>query len=136
MEGTRWASFCWCFSSRYCWADWGSRPTSCGSWLRWCSSPGWWVSVWRAAKVRAAGLAGTAGEPVSHSERKVGDMRNVWKGLVVGGLTGVGAGVILDSLVGASKKAAALGDQVREHAPDAGRWVQSVTDKAGDWLHD
>jgi hypothetical protein len=63
-------------------------------------------------------------------------MRNVWKGLIVGGLTGVGAGVILDSLAGASKKAAALGDQVREHAPDAGRWVQSVTDKAGDWLHE
>jgi hypothetical protein len=63
-------------------------------------------------------------------------MRNVWKGLIVGGFTGVAAGVILDSLAGASKKAAELGDQVREHAPDAGRWVQSVTDKAGEWLHD
>jgi hypothetical protein len=63
-------------------------------------------------------------------------MRNVWKGLIVGGLTGVAAGVILDSFAGASKKAAELGEQVREHAPDAGRWVQSVTDKAGDWLHD
>jgi hypothetical protein len=63
-------------------------------------------------------------------------MRNVWKGLVVGGLTGVTAGVVLDSLSRASKKAADLGGQVREHAPEAGRWVQSVTDKAGDWLHD
>ena len=63
-------------------------------------------------------------------------MRNVWKGLVVGGLTGVIAGVILDSLAGASKKAAELGGQVREHAPEAGRWVQSVTDKAGEWLHE
>jgi hypothetical protein len=61
-------------------------------------------------------------------------MRNVWKGLIVGGLTGVAAGVILDSFAGASKKAAELGEQVREHAPDAGRWVQSVSDKAGDWL--
>jgi len=60
----------------------------------------------------------------------------VWKGLVVGGLTGVIAGVILDSLAGASKKAAELGGQVREHAPEAGRWVQSVTDKAGEWLHE
>jgi hypothetical protein len=63
-------------------------------------------------------------------------MRNVWKGLVVGGLTGVVAGIILDSLANASKKAAAIGDQVVEHAPDAGRWVQSVTERAGEWLHD
>jgi hypothetical protein len=63
-------------------------------------------------------------------------MRNVWKGLVVGGLTGVTAGVILDSLAKASRKAVDLGGQVRDHAPDAGRWVQSVTDKAGEWLHD
>ena len=63
-------------------------------------------------------------------------MRNVWKGLVVGGLTGVVAGVTLDSIANASKKAAAIGDQVIEHAPDAGRWVQSVTDKAGEWLRE
>jgi hypothetical protein len=63
-------------------------------------------------------------------------MRNVWKGLVVGGLTGVTAGVVLDSLSRAAKKAADVGDQVREHAPEAGRWVQSVTDKAGEWLQD
>jgi hypothetical protein len=63
-------------------------------------------------------------------------MRNVWKGLVVGGLTGVGAGMVLDSLARASEKAVALGEQVREHAPEAGRWIQSVTDKAGDRLHD
>jgi hypothetical protein len=63
-------------------------------------------------------------------------MRNVWKGLIVGGLTGVTAGVVLDSLAKASSKAAALGGQVRDHAPDAGRWVQSVTDKAGEWIHD
>jgi hypothetical protein len=63
-------------------------------------------------------------------------MRNAWKGLVVGGLTGVAAGVILESLAGAAKKATEVGDQVRDHAPDAGRWVQSVADKAGEWLHD
>jgi hypothetical protein len=59
-------------------------------------------------------------------------MRNVWKGLVVGGLTGVAAGMLLESLAVASKKAAELGGQVRDHAPDAGRWVQSVTGRAGD----
>ena len=63
-------------------------------------------------------------------------MRNVWKGLVVGGLTGVMAGVVLDSIAGASKKALAIGDQVREHTPEAGRWLQSVTDKAGESIHD
>jgi hypothetical protein len=63
-------------------------------------------------------------------------MQNVWKGLIVGGLTGVTAGIVLDTLAGASKKAVAVGDQVRDHAPDAGRWLQSVTDKAGEWIQD
>lgn len=63
-------------------------------------------------------------------------MHNVWKGLIVGGLTGVAAGAVLDTLAAASKKAAAVGEQVREHAPDAGRWLQSVTDKAGEWIQD
>ena len=59
-------------------------------------------------------------------------MRNVWKGLAVGGLTGVTAGVVLDAIAGASKKAAAMGERVREHAPDAGRWLHSVTAKTGE----
>jgi hypothetical protein len=63
-------------------------------------------------------------------------MQNVWKGLIVGGLTGVAAGFVLDTLAGASRKAVAVGEQVREHAPDAGRWLQSVTDKAGEWIQD
>lgn len=63
-------------------------------------------------------------------------MRNVWKGLVVGGLTGVTAGIVLDSAARASKKAAAVGEQVRERAPEAGQWVQSLAEKAGEWLHD
>ncbi|MFZ0665881.1 MAG: hypothetical protein WAM97_09000 [Acidimicrobiales bacterium] len=63
-------------------------------------------------------------------------MRNVWKGLVVGGLTGVGAGMVLDSLSKANKKASELGRQVRDHAPEAGRWVHSVSDKAGELIHD
>ncbi len=63
-------------------------------------------------------------------------MRNVWKGLVVGGLTGVTAGVVLDSISRASKKAADIGGRVRDHAPEAGRWLQSVSDKAGELIHD
>jgi len=63
-------------------------------------------------------------------------MQNVWKGLIVGGLTGVTAGIVLDTIAGASKKAAAMGEQVREHVPDAGRWLHSVTDMAGEWIHE
>ncbi len=63
-------------------------------------------------------------------------MKNVWKGLVVGGLTGALAGFVLDAVDRASQKASALGDQVVEHAPEAGRWVQTVSDKASDWLHE
>jgi len=63
-------------------------------------------------------------------------MRNVWKGLIVGGLTGVAAGFVLDGLADASKKAVALGDQVLDHAPEAGHWVHSVADKAGGWLNE
>ena len=63
-------------------------------------------------------------------------MRNVWKGLVVGGLTGVTAGMVLDAIARVSKQALTVGDQVREHAPEAGRWQQSATDKAGEWIRD
>lgn len=63
-------------------------------------------------------------------------MKNVWKGLIIGGLTGVLAGYVLDGAARASKKATALGDSVLEHTPEAGRFVQTVTEKAGDWLHE
>lgn len=63
-------------------------------------------------------------------------MKNVWKGLVVGGLTGVTAGAVLDSFNRASKTALAIGEQVRKRAPEGGRWLQSTTDKAAEWIHD
>ncbi len=63
-------------------------------------------------------------------------MRNVWKGLVVGGLTGVTAGIVLDAAARASKKASAMGEHVRDHAPEAGRWIQTVAGKAGEKIHD
>ena len=63
-------------------------------------------------------------------------MRNVWKGLVVGGLTGVSAGIVLDAAARASKKASAIGEHVRDHAPEAGRWIQTVAGKAGEKIHD
>jgi hypothetical protein len=63
-------------------------------------------------------------------------MKNVWKGLVVGGLTGVTAGIVLDSFTRAPEKARDLTRQVREHAPEAGRWVHSVAERAGEIVND
>ena len=63
-------------------------------------------------------------------------MKNVWKGLVVGGLTGVAAGMVLDVAAKASAKATALGEQVRGHVPEAGRFIHGVGDRAGEWLQE
>ena len=51
----------------------------------------------------------------------------------MGGLTGVLAGAALDR---GSKKALTVGEQVREHVPEAGRWLQSATDKAVEWVQE
>jgi len=61
-------------------------------------------------------------------------MRNVWKGLVVGGLTGVAAGVVLDSLRGASRTASHWGRQVRDRAPDATEWLHETGKQVGERL--
>jgi hypothetical protein len=63
-------------------------------------------------------------------------MNNVWKGLFVGGLTGVAAGFALDSLTRTSDKAKNLGKQVADRAPDAGKWVHSVTENTRELLRD
>ena len=45
-------------------------------------------------------------------------MRNVWKGLIVGGLTGAAAGLVLDGLNWGAEAAGTLGDRVIQHAPE------------------
>ena len=45
-------------------------------------------------------------------------MKNAWKGLVVGGLTGVGAGLILDALSSLSDRAESAGRTARRRAPE------------------
>jgi hypothetical protein len=45
-------------------------------------------------------------------------MKNVWKGLVLGGLTGVAAGVVLDVLDRGARQATAIGDRVAHQAPE------------------
>ena len=56
-------------------------------------------------------------------------MKNVWKGLVVGGLTGVAAGVALDILNRGAREVSALGEKVGHQAPEAvGRIRHAVSD--------
>jgi hypothetical protein len=56
-------------------------------------------------------------------------MKNVWKGLVLGGLTGVAAGVFLDALDRGAREASALGDRVAHQTPEVvGRLRDAVTD--------
>ncbi len=45
-------------------------------------------------------------------------MRNVWKGMVVGALTGAAAGLVLDLGERGAEGAAALGGAVAQHAPE------------------
>lgn len=70
-------------------------------------------------------------------------MKNAWKGLVVGALTGMAGGVVLDLGVGSRRKAAAVMGEVADRAPGvieripeaashvAQRTVDAVRDTAG-----
>jgi hypothetical protein len=57
-------------------------------------------------------------------------MRNVWKGLVVGGLTGVAAGIILDLFTEAAEQAGEAGRKVKGRAPDLASNVKHVAAEA------
>jgi len=54
-------------------------------------------------------------------------MRNAWKGLVIGGLTGVGAGVMLDALSEGSRLANAAGRRAARLAGAARKEVPELT---------
>jgi hypothetical protein len=56
-------------------------------------------------------------------------MKNVWKGLVLGGLTGVAAGIVLDALDRGAQRASALGERVAHQTPEVvGRLRDAVSD--------
>src|ERR1700737_3149770 len=56
-------------------------------------------------------------------------MKNAWKGLVLGGLTGVAAGILLDALDRGAREVNVLGDKLAHQAPEvAGRLRDAVTD--------
>ena len=60
-------------------------------------------------------------------------MKNVWKGLILGALTGMVGGAVLDAAAGARRKTAVVAHDVIDKAP---RIVRSATHKAVDMLHD
>lgn len=56
-------------------------------------------------------------------------MKNVWKGLIIGGLTGMAGGILLDGLDRGAHGVSALGARVAQEAPGvAGHLRDSVTD--------
>lgn len=63
-------------------------------------------------------------------------MRNPWKGLVIGGLTGVFAGVILDVLSGAREKVVTATENAREKAPMWGDKAKHAAERAVERLRE
>ncbi len=63
-------------------------------------------------------------------------MRNVWKGLVIGGLTGVAAGLLLDLLEGAYERAGTARDQLRERAPELKERARHAAEVASERLRE
>jgi hypothetical protein len=51
-------------------------------------------------------------------------VRNVWKGLVIGGLTGAAAGLALDLGERGARGASALGEAMAQHAPEVADHVR------------
>jgi hypothetical protein len=66
----------------------------------------------------------------------VSPVRNVWKGLVVGGLTGVAAGLLLDGLSQAGVKAGLVAERAREEAPEAAGRLRAVVGEKVEHLAD
>jgi hypothetical protein len=60
-------------------------------------------------------------------------MRNVWKGLVVGALTGMAGGAAMDIASADRRKTAEVAHDLMEEAPSV---AKAVTDKATDVLDD
>jgi len=63
-------------------------------------------------------------------------MRNTWKGLVVGGLTGIAGGAVLDIIGRASGRARRIGEAAKDHAPEAASWLRHATERAVERVQD
>ena len=60
-------------------------------------------------------------------------MKNAWKGLVVGALTGMVGGAVMDMATGAGRKTAEVAHDVMDRAPSV---AKAATHKGADVLHD
>jgi predicted dinucleotide-binding enzyme len=60
-------------------------------------------------------------------------MKNTWKGLVVGALTGMVGGAVMDMATGAGRKTAEVAHDVMDKAPSV---AKAATHRAADVLHD
>jgi hypothetical protein len=58
-------------------------------------------------------------------------VRNIWKGLIVGGLTGAGAGIALDVLSRGAQLVGSAGRKAAYIAPEAAERVKSAAVSAG-----
>jgi len=63
-------------------------------------------------------------------------MRNSWKGLVIGGLTGASVGILIDAFAKAVQQAAHGAEYARDHADEAAEWLHHVTQRANKWALD
>jgi ATP-dependent Zn protease len=60
-------------------------------------------------------------------------MKNAWKGLIIGALTGMVGGSAMDMASGARRKAGEVAHDVMEKAPTV---AKAATHKAADMIHD
>jgi hypothetical protein len=63
-------------------------------------------------------------------------MRNTWKGMIVGALTGAFVGFLMDLAKGAGEGAVAVGQKVHERLPDAAERVQQAAHTAAEKVRD
>jgi hypothetical protein len=60
-------------------------------------------------------------------------MKNAWKGLVVGALTGMAGGAVMDMALGARRRTVEVAHSVVENAPSV---AKAAISKAADLIHD
>jgi hypothetical protein len=63
-------------------------------------------------------------------------MKNSWKGLAVGGLTGALVGIVIDVFTKALQEAVHGAELARGRAPEAAEWLASMTHRASEWAAD
>ncbi|MGH2719297.1 MAG: hypothetical protein ACRDJU_12055 [Actinomycetota bacterium] len=63
-------------------------------------------------------------------------MKNRWKGLVIGGLTGAAFGVVIDIFAKAGEGALEGAELIQEHGAEALHWAKGLADKASEKIRD